>query len=67
MKIWFIGKRCERNKKEAKEQKYVIRMYIGASILGNLGVKAKIPGRKVTKVGEGMTRTGQHFYCFLIL
>ena len=66
-KFSLLVKGVNETKIRQKSKKYVIRMYIGTSILGNLGVKAKIPGQKVVKVGEGMTRTGQHFYCCLIL
>ena len=54
---------------EAKEQKYrFLRMLLGtlvASLLGNLlmgkGVKVKIPGRGVSRAGEGTIRAGQTF------
>ena len=61
-----VGKAIEN---EAKEQKDgIISVLLGtlaASLLRNLltvkGVKAKIPGQGIIRLGEGTTRAGQNF------
>ena len=49
--------------KEVKEQKYgFLGIILGASLLGILLVgKAKIPGWRVIRTGEGTIRAGQYF------